>query len=175
MALGLTQPLPEMSIRNLPGDKGWPARKADNLTGICEPIVYKMWEPWRLTTLWASRTSYRDSFTFLTFFLSWFADDRRALGDFRSTKWISAQYPRALQESRWLKGDFFCNPHTYPHENLECPVFIISIPKCRLATSTSNFTREHSSPLSFRTSLNSSCLSLCGKYSVIMRFELSVR
>jgi hypothetical protein len=29
-----------MSTRNLPGDKGRPARKADNLTAICEPTVY---------------------------------------------------------------------------------------------------------------------------------------
>jgi hypothetical protein len=39
MALGSTQPLTEMSTRNLPGGKGQPARKADNLTIICEPIV----------------------------------------------------------------------------------------------------------------------------------------
>jgi hypothetical protein len=39
MTLGSTQPLTEMSTRNLPGDKGWPARKADNLTAISEPIV----------------------------------------------------------------------------------------------------------------------------------------
>jgi hypothetical protein len=39
MALGSTQLLREMSTRNLPGGKGWPARKADNLTAICEPIV----------------------------------------------------------------------------------------------------------------------------------------
>jgi hypothetical protein len=26
-----------------------------NLTIICDPIVYKMWDPRRLTTLWASR------------------------------------------------------------------------------------------------------------------------
>jgi hypothetical protein len=39
MALGLTQPLTEMSIRNLPGDKGQPANKPDNLTAICEPII----------------------------------------------------------------------------------------------------------------------------------------
>jgi hypothetical protein len=36
MALGSTQPLAEMSARNLPGGKGRPARKADNLTAICE-------------------------------------------------------------------------------------------------------------------------------------------
>jgi hypothetical protein len=41
MALGSTQPLTEMSIRNIPGGEGRPARKAVNLTAICEPIVYK--------------------------------------------------------------------------------------------------------------------------------------
>jgi hypothetical protein len=39
MALESTQPLTEMSIRNLPGGKGRPVRKADNLTAICEPSV----------------------------------------------------------------------------------------------------------------------------------------
>jgi hypothetical protein len=39
MALGSTQPLTEMSTRNIPGGEGRPARKADNLTAICEPIV----------------------------------------------------------------------------------------------------------------------------------------
>jgi hypothetical protein len=39
MALGSTQPLTEMNTRNLPGGKGRPASKADNLTAICEPIV----------------------------------------------------------------------------------------------------------------------------------------
>jgi hypothetical protein len=39
MALGSTQPLTEMSTKNLPGGKGRPARKADNLTAICEPTV----------------------------------------------------------------------------------------------------------------------------------------
>jgi hypothetical protein len=38
IAVGSTQPLTEMSARNLPADKGLPARKADNLTAICEPI-----------------------------------------------------------------------------------------------------------------------------------------
>jgi hypothetical protein len=64
MALGSTQPLTEMSTRKLPGGKGRPARKADNLTTICEPIVKKMWEPRPLTTLWAVTACYRDSFTF---------------------------------------------------------------------------------------------------------------
>jgi hypothetical protein len=39
MALESTQPLTEMSIGNLPEGKGRPARGADNLTAICEPIV----------------------------------------------------------------------------------------------------------------------------------------
>jgi hypothetical protein len=40
MALGSTQSLTEMSIRNLPGGgKERPARKADNITAICKPIV----------------------------------------------------------------------------------------------------------------------------------------
>jgi hypothetical protein len=38
MAPGSTQPLTDMSTRNLTGDKGPPERKA-NLTTICEPIV----------------------------------------------------------------------------------------------------------------------------------------
>jgi hypothetical protein len=50
MALGSTQPLTEMSTRNLPGGKGRPELKADKLIAICETIVKKMWEPRRLTT-----------------------------------------------------------------------------------------------------------------------------
>jgi hypothetical protein len=63
MALAVTQPLTEMSTRNIPAGKGRPARKADNLTVICEPIVYKMWEPQHLTALWVSTARYRDTFT----------------------------------------------------------------------------------------------------------------
>jgi hypothetical protein len=69
MALGSTQPVTEMNTRNLPGGKGRPAHKAD-LTAICEPIMYKMWEPRRLTTLWAFTACYRDSFAF-TFNPNW--------------------------------------------------------------------------------------------------------
>jgi hypothetical protein len=53
MALGSTQSLTEMITRNLPGAKGHPARKADSLTAICEPTVYKMWEPRRITAILA--------------------------------------------------------------------------------------------------------------------------
>jgi hypothetical protein len=36
---GRLKPLTEMSTRNLPGGKKRPARKDDNLTAICDPIV----------------------------------------------------------------------------------------------------------------------------------------
>jgi hypothetical protein len=39
MALGSTQPLTEMSTRNLPGGKKRPERRADNLNAIYEPNV----------------------------------------------------------------------------------------------------------------------------------------
>jgi hypothetical protein len=39
MAVGTTQPLIEMSTRNIPGGEVRPARKAGNLNAICEPIV----------------------------------------------------------------------------------------------------------------------------------------
>jgi hypothetical protein len=64
MALGSTQPLTEMSTSNLPWVIGWLTHKADNITTICEPILWKMWELRRLTTLRASMAYYMDSFTF---------------------------------------------------------------------------------------------------------------
>jgi hypothetical protein len=39
MALGSTQPLTEVSTRDLPGGKGRPARNVINLTAICEATV----------------------------------------------------------------------------------------------------------------------------------------
>jgi hypothetical protein len=38
MALALTQHLTKISTGNLPGGNAWTARKAYNLTAICEPI-----------------------------------------------------------------------------------------------------------------------------------------
>jgi hypothetical protein len=38
MTLGSTQPLTEMSTRKIPGGKGRPARKSDNVAAICQPI-----------------------------------------------------------------------------------------------------------------------------------------
>jgi hypothetical protein len=65
MDLGSTQPLTEMSTRNLPGGKGLPAHKAHKITANGEQTVLKMRKPRCLTTLKASMACYRDSFTFL--------------------------------------------------------------------------------------------------------------
>jgi hypothetical protein len=67
ISLGSTEPLTEMSIRNLPGGKVQSTRKADNLTAIFDPMVYNMWEPRHLTNLWASTPCYRDSYKVYTF------------------------------------------------------------------------------------------------------------
>jgi hypothetical protein len=56
MAMGSTQPLTEMSTKNLPSGNGRPARKADNLTAICKPR--------RLRIRWASTACSRDISTF---------------------------------------------------------------------------------------------------------------
>jgi hypothetical protein len=37
------------------GSRAWPVRRADNLTVLCEPIVWPVWHPQHLTTLKASR------------------------------------------------------------------------------------------------------------------------
>jgi hypothetical protein len=58
-SLGLTQSLTDTSASYIPGCRARPARKADNLSFICEPIVYKMCEP--LLTLEFSTTCYADS------------------------------------------------------------------------------------------------------------------
>jgi hypothetical protein len=42
MALGFTQPLKKLLPEDLSGGKSWPARKADNLTAIDEPIAQTM-------------------------------------------------------------------------------------------------------------------------------------
>jgi hypothetical protein len=39
MSMGSNQPLTEIIMGNPPGGKGLRARKTDNLTAICEPIV----------------------------------------------------------------------------------------------------------------------------------------
>jgi hypothetical protein len=60
MALESTQPLSEMSTRNLPGGRNRPAPRADNLTAICEPNV---WKCGSLNLLQGLHDMYRDTFT----------------------------------------------------------------------------------------------------------------
>jgi hypothetical protein len=60
VALGSTQPLAEMSTRNLPGGKVRLTASPPSVSRLSK----KMWVPRRLTTLWASTACYRDSFTF---------------------------------------------------------------------------------------------------------------
>jgi hypothetical protein len=52
-----TLPLTEMSTRNLPEGEGWPGRKADNLTAICEPSLDRMGVS-KSTALQTSRASF---------------------------------------------------------------------------------------------------------------------
>jgi hypothetical protein len=54
MVLASIQPLTEMSTRNLAGGGGLRVHKADNIVAIYDRIVYKVWDPRRLTTLWTS-------------------------------------------------------------------------------------------------------------------------
>jgi hypothetical protein len=105
MTLGSTQPLTEMRTRNLPGGKGRPALKADNLNAVYESIVWQIWEPWRLTYLWAPTACCRVSFTLFTCiikdWLSVVLD--RVLADIRSThaSKSTAEKRNPVSTARW--------------------------------------------------------------------------
>jgi hypothetical protein len=62
MALGSTQPITEMSTRNLPGCKKRPVLRADNLAAICEPNVWNVGASTSRNPK-GLRGLYRDSFT----------------------------------------------------------------------------------------------------------------
>jgi hypothetical protein len=83
MTLGSTQPLTEMSTRNLSVCTEWQASRAANLTAICEPIIWKMWEPRLLTIVWASTELLQGYFLpFFFFFLEielWKMDARKKI------------------------------------------------------------------------------------------------
>jgi hypothetical protein len=71
MVLELTQLQTEMNTRNLSWGKARLARKVDNLAAICDPIIWKMWNPWRRTNLCASTACSRDGLTFLFLLISY--------------------------------------------------------------------------------------------------------
>jgi hypothetical protein len=61
MAVVSTQPLTQISIRNLPGGGGVKGGRRVRLIAVppyIRRLSKKMWEPRRLTTLWASMASY---------------------------------------------------------------------------------------------------------------------
>jgi hypothetical protein len=51
------------------GSRARPERKAGNLTAICEPNVYTVWDPQHLTTLEVSTVCYGDSLNYFFSFL----------------------------------------------------------------------------------------------------------
>jgi hypothetical protein len=63
IALEPTNPLTENGTRSLAGGKGLPMPKAGDLITITERTDKKMWEPQRLTALWASTVCYKCNFT----------------------------------------------------------------------------------------------------------------
>jgi hypothetical protein len=63
MTLGSTQTLTGIFL----GGKGWPGIRLTIPPPSVSPLSRKMWEPRRLTILWASTACYRDSFTFYVY------------------------------------------------------------------------------------------------------------
>jgi hypothetical protein len=69
MSLESTQPLNRNEYQEFSwGLKDGRRLRLSNLTAVCEPIAQIMWEPRRLTTVWASRAYYRDNFTLLPYY-----------------------------------------------------------------------------------------------------------
>jgi hypothetical protein len=113
MALGSNQPLIEMGTRNLPGGKGRPTHTADNLTAICEPTVQKMWEPRRLTTLWASGPPRSVPGIALPFFFFAFFNVYIPYTKTVQSKWRRAQTSQLLHSwTHFIKHGMWSNIHS---------------------------------------------------------------
>jgi hypothetical protein len=58
------------------GNRARPVRRAENLTAVCEPTVWNIWETQHLTNLQASTSCYADSFTFNVFYFTLREEER---------------------------------------------------------------------------------------------------
>jgi hypothetical protein len=54
---------------DISGGRARPARKVDKLAALYKPIVWTMWDPRHLASLYASRACYEDSCTYFIIFL----------------------------------------------------------------------------------------------------------
>jgi hypothetical protein len=78
------------------GGKDRHARRADNFPAICEPTVYKMWEPRPLTFVWPSTTCYRDSFTFYAVLMK--------IKEYHCVNFVLCQKPKSGSRSSWSQS-----------------------------------------------------------------------
>jgi hypothetical protein len=126
MALGSTKPLTEMSTRNFRGRDV----RLTTLPPSMSLLSREMWEPRHLTTLWASTSCYRDSFTFSALFKIRIKCDRIVPEGSSSSSLIAkAQECRSIWWSKACLG--------FP-EFLEANTVIITLSQATIAPSFPN-------------------------------------
>jgi hypothetical protein len=145
-------PLTEMSTRNLSGGKRWPAHKANNLTAVWEPIVWKMMEPRCLRTLLASMACYRDRSTVFFYLtaVSWL------IYRFFSSVIRNLTYHLLTQQDIIINRGENCNPiyHSLPSSLLENYCMLVTI------LSSSDYWQYVNFILSYRCHSNADILNL---------------